>query len=39
MAKKVTSIINSLGLKAYKTYANFILVEVREQNNKKKNYI
>ena len=38
MAKKLPHSINSLGLKAYKTYANFILVEVKEQN-KKKNYI
>ena len=36
--KKLPHLINSLGLKAYETYANFILVEVREQN-KKKNYI
>ena len=28
--------INSIGLKSYNTYANFILVEVREQNKKKK---
>ena len=34
--KKLPPIINSLGLKAYKTFANFILVEVREQNKKKK---
>ena len=37
--KKLPHSINSLGLKAYKTYANFILVEVKEQNKKKKNYI
>ena len=34
--KKLPVMINSLGLKSYDTYANFILVEVREQNKKKK---
>ena len=34
--KKLPLIINSLGLKGYKTFANFILVEVREKNKKKK---
>ena len=33
--KKLPPLINSFGLKAYKTFANFILVEVKEQNKKK----
>ena len=33
--KKLPPLINSFGLKAYKTSANFILVEVKEQNKKK----
>ena len=34
--KKLPQLINSLGLKAHGTHANFILVEVKEQNNKNK---
>merc|ERR1711991_1124082 len=34
--KKLPDIINSIGLKAYKTYANFILVKISEQDKKKK---
>ena len=37
--KKLPPLINSFGLKAYKTFANFILVEVKEQNKKKLNNI
>tara|TARA_B100000963_G_scaffold334627_1_gene327981 strand:- start:1244 stop:2344 length:1101 start_codon:yes stop_codon:yes gene_type:complete len=33
--KKLPIIIDSLGLKAYKTYANFILMEIRKQSKKK----
>jgi len=34
--KKLPLHLNSLGLKAYKTFANFILVEVDRQSKKKK---
>ena len=34
--KKLPLLINSLGLKAYETFANFILVEVKGQNQKVK---
>ena len=34
MAKKLPLLINSLGLKAYETFANFILVEVKGQDQK-----
>ncbi len=34
--KKLPLLINSLGLKAYETFANFILVEVKDKNKKDK---